>query len=163
MWNFLYDVLKVRKLQWFMQYKPGRITVALKQPSWCILTWSGWAIELPPSYSHTCPHLKSAEDMCTQTHTHTHSRLNALYGLEPSHEAAQHIWLFQSQKLWNINPGNSEQQTDLPPVNNHDMLSTWKSDSYHVTFTFQEDYRCNICVVPCRPFSLFSSRLMKRQ
>lgn len=97
-------VVNVRELRWFMQYRPGRITVALKQPPWCILTRSGRAIELPRPYSHTCPHLKSAAHVRTHKHTHTHiySRLNALYGSEPSHEATQHIWLFQSKKLWEV-------------------------------------------------------------
>lgn len=55
---------------------------------------------------------------------------------------------------------------DLPPVYNHYVLSNWKSVSYHVMFTFQGGYKCNIRVVPCIAFSLFlmvSSCLMKRQ
>lgn len=68
-----YHVVNVRELRWFMQYRPGRITVALKQPPWCILTWSGRAIELPRPYSHTCPHLKSAAHVHTHKHTHTHT------------------------------------------------------------------------------------------
>lgn len=67
-----YHVVNVRELRWFMQYRPGRITVALKQPPWCILTRSGRAIELPRPYSHTCPHLKSAAHVRTHKHTHTY-------------------------------------------------------------------------------------------
>lgn len=137
------------------QYKPGRITVALQQPSWCILTRSGWAIELPRSYSHTCPHLKSAADMCTHTQTYTLKDYMPFMGWS-HHMRRPNTFdcskVRNSEKLiWKVRP--LERHTDSPLVYNQKVLSKWKSVSYHVMFTFQDGYKCNIFVVP---FSLFS-------
>lgn len=147
-----YHVVNVRELRWFMQYKPGRNTVALKQPPWCILTWSGWAIELPRPYSHTCPHLKSAADVCTHKNTHIYLRQNALYGSEPSHEATQHIWLFQSQKLWKVHCRKFRRTSHWSPTMTccqservfHIMSRLHLKMSANVTFVLYRVY-CSVC------------------
>lgn len=86
----------------------------MTQPSWCIRTRrSESAISPPPSYSHTCPHLKRAAGTDWHTHkhtgTHTHETMSPL-GLEPLFKATPYIWLFQIQKLWKVNYGMSDRK-----------------------------------------------------
>lgn len=67
--------------------------------------WIRLSSRAPCWYSHTCPHLKKNK------HTQTILRLQALYGLEPSDEATQYIWPFQSQKIptvWTVKCGQNE-------------------------------------------------------
>ena len=169
-------VVTVGKLRWFTQHKPGHTTVALKQPSWCILTWPGRAIELPRCYSHTCPHLKRAADMCTQTHTHTHTHTHTytcktnkpFMGWSHEHVATQHIWLFQSMKLWQVDSGKNsdgssiwcETAAGLQPVQY--VISV----SCHVMFTFEDGYKCDTgceSLFICLCLWFWSAQLQRRR
>lgn len=74
---------------WKWENGDGLLAVALKQPSWCIMTRSGWAIELLVRTAiHT--HTLNVQQTCAHTHTHTFKtasplRVGAITRGNPTH------------------------------------------------------------------------------